>query len=249
MSKILVVIPFLKSASQGRELELAIAGWRKHFKEDYQLVVVGDWIDACDKADVFIECPRVKWPGQGNYWAHIDHVNKFRKVHELFPDTEGFIYTCDDIYALRDFTLEDVKKPKVRCREIIGSFGSKNAWVVDNYRTKKLLERRGLPVLNWVCHLPVYYEWDKLFAIYDMYDCDKKSRVIEQLYFNTYQADTDYVVIEEEPNDWQLKLWDKQWRPEDIEGAIGVKYWLANSVNGYKADIEKVLLKHYGLDE
>ena len=248
--KILVVIPYLSKAAQGRELELSVAGWRKHFKEDYLIVLVGDYNPIVETGDdiTFIECPRVKWPGEGNYWAHIDHVNKFRTVREHFPESDGFIYTCDDIYALRDFTLEDVKKPKVRLREIQGSFHSTNAWVRENYKTKKLLIKYGLPVMNWVCHLPVYYEWDKLFAIYDKFHCDKSSRVVEQLYFNTYHSNDDFVVIEgEEPNDYQLKIWNKSADVSTLIEAIGVKYWAANSERGWTQEMETVLVNYYGL--
>ena len=105
---ILVVIPYLAKDAQGSELELAVAGWRKHFKEDFLIVVVGDYHSIVDTGDdiTFINCPRVKWPGKGNYWAHIDHVNKFRTVFNAYPHSEGFIYTCDDIYAVKDFTME-----------------------------------------------------------------------------------------------------------------------------------------------
>lgn len=212
-------------------------------------MLVGDYHPVVEsgKDITFISCPRVKWPGEGNYWAHIDHVNKFRKVREHYPDSKGFIYTCDDIYAVRDFTMQDVLKPKVRLREIGGSFHNGNAWVRDNYRTKKILQKEGLPTMNWVCHLPVYYEWDKLLAIYAKYKCDTKSRVVEQLYFNTYFADTDYVVIEEEPNDYQYKLWDKNCTVEDLQKAICTKYWIANSVKGWRPELEEVLSSYYGI--
>lgn len=246
--KVLVVIPYLANSAQGRELELAIAGWRKHFRADYELVIVGDWNHACDKADTFIECKRVKWPGAGNYWAHIDHVNKFRKIREFYPSSNGFIYACDDMYAVRDFTMEDVLKPKVRLKEITGSFHHGNAWVRDNYRTKKCLELEGLPVMNWVCHLPVYYEWDKLFKIYEKYKCDTVSRVVEQLYFNTYYADSDYVVIEEgEPNDWQYKLWKADFNEDELREMMKTKYWICNSVKGWNPRLEEILAEHYGL--
>ena len=247
--KYLVVIPYLKKDAQGRELEFAVAGWRKHFKDSYLIVVVGDWHPVVDSGNdiTFLECPRVSRPSTGNYWAHIDHVNKFRKVRAAFPYSTGFIYTCDDIYAVRDFTIRDVMRPKVRRREIGGSFSNNNAWVRDNYRTKKILMNRGLPVLNWVCHLPVWYDWDKLFAIYDKYDCDKKSRVVEQLYFNTYQSHLDYIVIEEEPNDYQFKLWDRTWTVDELKNAIGKKYWISNSVKGYRPEIDNVLSEYYGI--
>lgn len=249
MDEILVVIPYLDKASQGRELEYAVAGWRKHFKEDYLIVVVGDWhpIVESGKDIMFIKCPRVKWPGRGNYWAHIDHVNKFRTVRKHFPDSNGFIYTCDDIYAVRDFTMNDVFEPKIRERDIRGSYHSDNAWVIDNYRTKKILEKNNLPTMNWICHLPVYYEWDKLFDIYEKYECDKKSRVVEQLYFNTYFAGCKPIVIEEEPNDYQFKLWDKCTSVNDFKAAIGKKIWLANSEKGWSKEMEDALCEYYGI--
>lgn len=247
--EILVVIPYLAKDAQGTELELAVTGWRKHFKEEFHIVVVGDYHPIVDTGDdiSFIKCPRVKWPGKGNYWAHIDHVNKFRTVFNSYPHSGGFIYTCDDIYAVKDFTMDDVLKPKARCRQIEGSFDSTNKWVVDNYRTKKLLIKHRLPTINWVCHLPVYYEWDKLFDIYDKYDCDEKSRVVEQLYFNTYYADSDYVVIEEEPNDYQYKVWNAKTDIDGLREAIGTKIWISNSVKGWKGEMESILREHYGL--
>ena len=246
---ILVVIPYLAKDAQGTELELAVTGWRKHFKEEFHIVIVGDYHPIVDTGGEisFIKCPRVKWPGKGNYWAHIDHVNKFRTVFNAYPKSEGFIYTCDDIYAVRDFTLEDVKKPKARKMQIEGSFTSANAWVVDNYRTKKILMKNRLPTINWVCHLPVWYDWDKLFAIYDKYECDEKSRVVEQLYFNTYYADSEYVVIEEEPNDYQYKVWERKLDVDEFKNAIGKKMWISNSVKGWNSEMERILREHYGL--
>ena len=248
--RVIVVIPYLAKAAQGKELYLSVAGWRKHFKEDFHIVVVGDYHPVVDSGDdiTFIKCPRVKWPGKGNYWAHIDHVHKFRTVYNHFPETKGFIYTCDDIYAVNDFTLADVKKLKVRTTEIQGSFGNGNAWVVDNYKTKKKLQKDNIPTMNWVCHLPVWYDWDKLFAIYSKYGCDKHSYVVENLYFNTYHANDDYAVIEgDTPNNYQLKLWDRKKSEGEIREAMKKKIWVCNSVMGWQPLLEKILSEHYGL--
>lgn len=249
--KVLVVIPYLAKAAQGRELEYAVAGWRKHFKEKFLIVVVGDWHPVVEtgKDIMFINCPRIKKCDKGNYLAHLDHVNKFRTVRKAFPDSIGFIYTCDDIYAIKDFTLEDVKKPKVRLLEIIGSFHHNNLWVRDNYRTKKILMAHNLPTMNWVCHLPVYYEWDKLLAIYDEYSCDIKSRVVEQLYFNTYFADSEYVVLEEGDgdNDYQFKFWDKTKGTEKLRQAFGKKIWIANAAKSWCPELEEILSSYYGV--
>ena len=249
MEKILIVIPYLKKEAQGDELTLAVTGWRKFFKENYLIVIVGDWHPLVESGDdiMFIRCPRVKFPGKGNYWAHIDHVNKFLKVREAFPDSEGFIYTCDDIYATREFDIGDVKAPKVRVMDIIGSFHSPNAWVRDNYKTRRKLVKNGLPSMNWVCHLPVWYEWDKLLQIYEKYKCHKTSYVVEQLYFNTFHANDDYVVIETEPNDYQYKLWARGDKIDDFMAALGKKIWVSNSCKGWRPEMEDALRRYYGI--
>ena len=76
--EILVVIPYLAKEAQGRELELAVTGWRKHFKEPYHIVVVGDHDPIVDTGDdiTFIECPRID-PVPGQYLPHLDMVHKF----------------------------------------------------------------------------------------------------------------------------------------------------------------------------
>lgn len=246
--EILVVIPYFAKPAQGRELELAVTGWRKYFKEKFKIVIVGDWHPIVKTGDdiVFIGCPRVKWPGQGNYWPHIDHVHKFRVVHDVFPESKGFIYTCDDIYATKDFAMKDVLKPKVQCRAIGGSYHHPNAWVRDNYRTKKILDKAKLPSMNWVCHLPVYYEWDKLFEIYEKFNCDKVSKVVEQLYFNTYMP-KDFIVIEgEEENDYQYRIRKKD-EFADMPKMLGKKIWINNSEKGWKKEIDEVLAEYYGI--
>ena len=247
--KTLVVIPYLAKAAQGNELEYAVTGWRKHFKDPYLIVVVGDYHPITDTGDdiCFVSCPRVKWPGKGNYWAHIDHVNKFLKVREMFPTYKGFIYTCDDIYAVKDFTLNDVKRLKVRCRDINCSFPTRNKWVIDNLKTKLRLKKEKLPTMNWVCHLPVYYEWDKLLAIYDEYDCRNTSYVVENLYFNKYHSNDDYIVIEEDSNNYQFKLWDKRKTINDFRCGIQDKMWVCNSVFGWMPEMEEALREHYSL--
>ena len=185
--KVLIVIPYIRPRAQGRELEYAVTGWRRHFKEDYLIVVVGDYhpIVETGKDIVFIDCPRVP-ECHGEYRPHLDHANKFMKVMNTYPEIDGFIYTCDDIYAVNDFTLDDVLVPKINEWEISSLQTSSNPWRRNNAKTKAVLKLHGLTTRNYVCHLPVYYEVDKLKAIFEKYDCLHNSYVIEQLYFNTY---------------------------------------------------------------
>lgn len=239
MNKILVIIPYCAEGAQGHELELAVNGWLKHFNEDFELVLVGDYSPAA--VDTFIECPRIVHRDDGNYLPHLDHVHKFLTVLRLYPDAEGFIYACDDMYAVRDFTLADVKRLKYIDDDMGGSLLSPNAWERDVAKTRNLCVAEGLPVRNYVCHLPVWYDRDKLLAIYKKYDCEHDSCVVEDIYFNTYYAgeDADHV------DKWRLGLNSTELSEEELRERMNGVTWVTNSPLGWSEKLEKVLTEHY----
>lgn len=247
-NKVLVVIPYLASAAQGRELEFAVAGWRKHFKENFLIVVVGDYHKVCSTGDdiFFIPCPRVE-AIEGQYRAHIDHANKFKKVHEIFPKAKGFIYTCDDIYAVNDFDINDVKVLKMEAESYSADEMDHNDWWRDMAKTKKVLVAEGLPTHNFVCHLPVFYEMDKLLKIYDEFDCVHNSYVVEQIYFNRYFASRKPILLRLE---WDnFRCWIGRENPDwsRLKPMLDKKIWISNSVAGYQKPLEDVLKEHYGM--
>lgn len=245
--KILVVIPYLAEAAQGRELEYAVAGWRKHFLEPYQIVIVGDYNPIVETGDdiMFIECPRVEIiPGQ--YRPHIDHVHKFREVRKKFPKSEGFIYACDDMYAVNDFTMVEVLFPKKK-DDVTRANPTGNFWQRDLYKTQLLLDKENLPNVNYICHLPVYYEWDKLLAIYDKYDCDHNSYVVENIYFNTYFANRVALKIHIDHDNLKCGIYRKNPQKHYIYDALQKKIWIQNGVEGWIPELEKVLKEHYGI--
>lgn len=242
---VLVVIPYLASGAQGCELELAVKGWRKHFKEKYHIVVVGDYDPIVDTGDdiTFINCPQIPAvPGQ--YRPHLDHVHKFREVRKHFPDSKGFIYTCDDIYAVGDFTLRDVMIPKMPVRGfffgITHSFGGVPDWLSDKQKTGELCFRAKLPVRNWVCHLPVYYEWERLLDMYERYNCDNISYIAENIYFNEKYPDEIDAFDEMEFHD-EVKTEKITLRP------LGEVQWISNSIGGWSKELEQTLRNHYNL--
>lgn len=244
---VLVVIPYLAKGAQGCELELAVAGWRKHFKERHQIIIVGDWHPVVETGDdiTFINCPQIA-PVPGQYLPHLDHVHKFRKVRKYFPESQGFIYTCDDIYAVADFELRDVMIPKMPVRGfffgITHSFGGVPDWLSDKQKTGDLCFRAKLPVRNWVCHMPVYYEWERLIDMYDRYNCDNISYIAENIYFNEKYPDEIDSVDECDYHD-EVRTEKPNIRP------IGSVIWISNSVGGWSNGLEDLLRDHYNLHE
>ena len=242
-NKILVVIPYLAKAAQGNELEIAVAGWRRFFKEPYHIVVVGDYHRVVGTGDdiEFINCPRIKGiPGQ--YTPHLDHVHKFRKVRDAFPETYGFIYTCDDIYPTADITMADILQPK---RPEVGfEFEPHHplevSWRGNKDKTGILCNREGLPRRNWVCHLPVFYEWDKLLAIYDKFDCDHESYIVENIYFNIEYPDEPNAVNCYEYRD-EVKTLIPHIRP------IGSVKWITNGKGGWSRELAAILNNYFDI--
>lgn len=245
---IYVVIPYFAAGAQGRELEYAVCGWRKHFKEKFHIVVVGDYHPIVDTGDdiSFIECPRIGEVPATEYRPHLDMVNKFLKFMEAYPEAEGFIYACDDMYAVNDFDIIDVKALKQHKPMIPSEMSDGNAWKRDNARTKIALLNEGLPIRDWVCHLPVYYEKDKLLAIYDKYGCREKSYVVEQLYFNTYFGNRTALQLHIEYDNYKCGVYRQNPRMWMIEDAFKKKIWITNSPEGWIPELDQMLSKYYG---
>lgn len=241
--EILVVIPYLASAAQGSELELAVTGWRLFFRNPYRLLVVGDHHPVVESGDdiSFLPCPRID-PVEGQYLPHLDMVHKFRRAVEAYPQYHGFVYTCDDIYPTADFDIWDILVPKepVRGFEVKPYDWRKGKpdWYSDKCKTAELCRLNFIPDRNWVCHLPVYYDVQKLLLTYLGYHCDTTSYVVENIYFN-----------EEYPMDVHARP-ERQYHDEvtttypDIRPLGSVK-WVSNANSGWSPKLEQMLRHHY----
>ena len=245
-NEIPIVIPYWAGGAQGNELELAVTGWRKYFIEDYHIFIVGDPHPVISTGDdiSLIECPRIESCGEGNYLPHIDHVHKFTEAcKQLVWDYDNFIYTCDDIYPVNDFSLIEILFPKVTDQMTV-SDDDTDGWLGDLRRTKLKCIEEGLPTWDWVCHLPVLYNIYELLQIYKKYDCANTSYVVENLYFNyIYEGrtplklnGTDNLKYAVDTNPYDL-LW--------LEDALATKIFITNSPSGWSKELEDGLRKHY----
>lgn len=244
--RILVVIPYFAGGAQGCELEYAIAGWKRHFKERFTLVVVGDRsrvVDA-DPDIVFIECPRVAdIPGQ--YRAHLDFVKKFRAVRERFPGSKGFVFVADDCYAVHDFDLQDVLLMKQKAERMRGNAASKNPWQRDKAKTEALLRREGYPTRNFTTHLPNWFDWDRLDELWRRFNMDRESYLVEDLYYNIFFGDEPAVQLHQDLDWLKFGVHEKGVTEARIRKAFAEKIWITNSVAGWTATLDRLLREYY----
>lgn len=246
--KYLVIMPFFAGGTQGREIEYAVAGWRRHFKEPFQLVIVGDYHPVVDTGDdiTFIPCARVPVQPEYNYRPHIDFVNKFKAARKVFPDSKGFIFVADDVYAVNDFDIIDVKTLRQN-GDTIKAPNPTKAWDRERQKTKALLEREGYPTRNFVTHLPLWIEWDKLEALWERFDMEHNSYVLEDLYFNIYYPTRIPLQLNINYDNCKCGIYRQNPLYHYIQNAFSNKIWIQNSVEGWIPYLDKVLSEYYGI--
>ena len=245
----LVAIPYLASGAQGNELECAVAGWLRHFKERFRLVIIGDWtpiVDSYPEID-FLECPRIK-DVPGEYLPALDIIRKMQFLHENYPESDGCIWAADDIYAVNDFDFADVRFLKMLPTSMKFALDDANPWKRMMARTAKLLKEEGLPTRNFAVHLPCWYEWIKLDAIIGKYNLRDRSLSVQSLYFNTYFAGRLPFALNKESDNIKYGIYSHYPSVKEIEQAFRTKIWLNNSVTGYDGVLMKMLADHYKED-
>lgn len=240
--KTLIVIPYMANAAQGREIYYAISGWRRHYKDDYHIVVVGDSPRIEGDDITFIRCPRIK-PVSGQYVPHLDFVNKFKAARERFPDTQGFVFCCDDYYAVNDFLFQDIAIPKMQQPTLNFDINSPNAWKRDKAKTRDKLIEGGYPTRNFTTHLPQYYEWEKLEALWVKYDMQHESYVMEDLYYNIYHPEEAYLLSKDD--NYKFGIYEKNVREQAIREAMKTKIWITNSPVGWSRKLDRILSEHF----
>ena len=245
---ILVVIPYCSAGAQGRELEYAVAGWRRHFKEDYLIVLAGENHPITETGDDIccVESPRVL-AKNGYYRQHLDYVSCLKKVRAAFPESKGFIMVADDCYAVNDFDMTDVMLLKQKADDMGGSLVSPNGWQRDKARTRIKLVEGGYPTRNFTTHLPQYYEWDKLAALWEKYDMENVSYVMEDLYYNIYYPNRIPLQLNIDFDNFKCGVYRSNPRLSYIERAFRKQIWITNSPEGWIAPLDRMLAEYYGI--
>lgn len=247
MKETLIVIPYCARGAQGRELEFAVAGWRRHFKSPYRIVLAGaDHPISKTGSDICcVRSPRVQGR-KGSWRPHLDYVSCLRKVREAFPDTDGFVMVADDCYAVHDFDIHDIMVPKF-IGEVGEAYNPANGWSVDKHRTMVALKEQGLPILNYTTHLPQWYEWDKLAALWDKYKMDEVSMNMEDLYYNTYQRDRVALNVHRQDVPYKCGLYAQGYTEDILRYAAQERVWITNSPEGWSDVLAKFLREYYGI--
>jgi len=243
----LVVIPYRAQGAQGCELQLAIRGFRRHFKERHRIVVVGEDEPHAGE-DCFVYSRRVE-PREGQYRPHLDYVSCFRAVARRFAndDYPGFIWAADDGYAVNDFTIDFFSRRYANTKSFTGSPDDGNAWNRDRWNTRRLLDYIHRPHVNYTTHIPCWFTFRGLLDMFRIFAMDQWSYNIEDLYFNIYDDGRPVEFLDCATDSIRYGIWTSAPDWDAIAGALMTKTWICNSPEGWSARLEDLLKKHYGL--
>lgn len=174
-----IVIPYVKKLAQGEELKYALRGWDRHFKEDFNIVIIGDrepWMS--DLVHV-IETERMSEN------PPIDIAHKMLRAIESELVSEKFVWTNDDQYLVSPVMMADLET--LKCTGRLEKKNLAGSLYLDNKaRTLKLL--KGIkgkdPIWDFSIHFPFVFIKSRLKEVIEECNLTKEAMLIATLYYN-----------------------------------------------------------------
>ena len=244
----LVAITYIADRAQGNELALAIEGWRKHFKENHRILVVGDkppvdWVD-------WIPMERVP-EKEGEYRPALDICKKLKAVceHCRWCKYAGFIWASDDFFAVNDFTIDDIRLPKYADEELPSKWDkSQNEFWHTQIKTRILCEEEGFETVNWTTHLPMWFDDVLLLRLINEYNLTENGYIVENIYYNKYTTRAPRTKLSKDEDRFKFPVWYPELDREALHKAFATKIWVTCSEHGWSPELEEELMKHYGMN-
>lgn len=228
-----VVIPYCKEFAQGKELLFAVRSWYGNARFPANLVIVGDREDWFDDEVTVIDHQRTSDNPQ------IDTLEKLKLAIESPEVTERFIWTNDDIYLINRVSLAHIELPKV-----LGALEPDNfngTYAENLRRTVALLDKAGLPKLNYSTHTPVLFEKSKLKEMLDRFPEAESGVLFSSLYFNSQPFPAHPVVLSWQTDQFLLPVVSKNPNEKLAKELLKKKVFLNNAVSGYSLWLEGLL--------
>lgn len=180
-----VYYPYWESGSEWDELRYSLRSLEKHLKAEYQVYIVGDlpaW------AQNVIHIP-YKHEYGGDNWPVVNAMQMLKVfIETLNPGDEFFLRMYDDIYFLKDRTINDlmvtrVIKTREEARNLLsGSY----KWRELVLNTIKALTARGYDGYMTESHCPELFSAQKMEFIFTVFELPEQQLLTSTLYYNLF---------------------------------------------------------------
>lgn len=239
-----VVYPYLKSAAQGEELKLSLRSLEKNFREDFVVVIVGDFEPWMSKDILVIPSPGTSHKDGDQ---PMDIALKLTKVIEDARIPENFVWMNDDIYFINPVMLADIQILKSMQDLAQTPRDVSNPYRVNLWKTYDKLKELGKSLWNYGTHLPFWYNKAKLAELIDKFNLQKESYLISTLYHNYFFPEFRPMMISAQYDNMKIGLY-KPWSQINkplFEKFLKEKKFLNNSQIGYNEEVMAMLKKMF----
>lgn len=231
-----VVIPYCRQFAQGKELLFALRSWQKNVRFGINVVVIGDREDWFSEEITFIEHQRVSDNAQEDTLVKLELAIKSPEV------TERFIWTNDDIYVMNPISLAHIELPKVT--GMLNPDKFKGLYAENVKRTKELLEKYSLPLLNYGTHTPVLFDKQQLLNMLTRFpQLSEGGYLFSSVYFNSLPWPVQPVYLDWPTDQVLLPVVSQKPDEEKAIDLLSRKVFMNNAVSGYSPWLEKFLGK------
>ena len=236
---ITVVIPYLHKLAKlsgGDELKFAVRSWSKYFKDDFNIVIIGD------KPEWYTGDHIACLPIRGMTFARAFDIALKLELATLSPlITEDFIYTYDDVYLIDDCTVKDFEV--IRALEIMPKgYNLPKASMTWQRLLEATVKKLPEPSWNYETHLPRIFKKDWLARILKTYQLRRNAMLVSTLYYNEFYDKPDMVLMEK--NDFKAGIYERA-NSATINKAIKGKKVLNHFEAAYNDSMKRFLNERF----
>jgi len=228
--KLTVVFPYFKAKAQGKELLYAMRALERNFREDFQIVVIGDREDWFSDEVIPIDAVRISDNPQ------IDTINKIKLAiaDELVSD--DFIWMNDDIYCVGPTLLADIQI-LTAAGKLQSIPGTKSIYEQNRNNTIDAIALLGdgkLRIHNYDTHTPFCFNKSKLVTLFEeVGGLNEDGLLLPSIYFNAYYPDHVPTQLDGKSGNYLLRLVTPSPDKAVFGQFVQDKKFLNNAETGY----------------
>lgn len=227
--KLTVVFPYLKEKAQGNELLYALRSMAKNFREDFNVVVIGDREDWFSDAITHIAAECISENPQ------IDTIAKLKTIicQENSVVSDKFVWANDDIYFISPVMLADIQILTTAGElEIVPN--PKGIYQENRNKTVELLLNAGLEKLNFSTHTAFFFDKEKMVETFEMFpELNDTGLLISSMYYNQHFAGFQSMEVDGKTGNYSLRLISKNPDRQTFADLVKTKKFLNNAETGY----------------
>jgi len=190
-----IVFPWIQGEDKFEELRYSIRSIEKHFRDEFRIVLVGDWPTWCNKLNV-LHIPHTRHSGP--FSKVEDSVNKMQQIINHQEISDPFIYWYDDIHLLRPTNTQYFKENVFALKKFSEMEPLRNTnYRINLWNTYDAI-RRTHPndeIYNFETHLPRFFHKQMMQFIIDDYKPLENRLLLNTLYLHEFSKANELLTV------------------------------------------------------